>query len=59
MRVVILLLFTISGCLLLGRMFARKQVPRLKTLFYGLALAQAVMLAYIAFLAVMQREGLL
>ena len=58
MRVVILLLFTISVCLLLGRLFARKQVPRLKTLFYGLALAQGVMLVYIVFLAVMQGTAL-
>lgn len=52
MRVVILLLFTISVSLLLGWLFAQRQVPRLKTLFYGLALAQAVMLVYIAFIAV-------
>lgn len=54
MRVVILLLFTISVSLLLGWLFGQRRVPRLKTLFYGLALAQAVMLVYIAFIAVMQ-----
>lgn len=54
MRVVILLLFTISVSLLLGWLFAQRRVPQLKTLFYGLALAQGVMLVYIAFIAVMQ-----
>lgn len=57
MRVVILLLGTISVSLLLGWWFGQKRVPRLKTLFYGLALAQTVMLVYIAFIAVVQGEG--
>lgn len=54
MRVVSLLLVTISVSLLLGWLFGQKRVPRLKTLFYGLALAQTVMLVYIAFIAAVQ-----
>lgn len=57
MRVIAILLFGIALCLILGKtLFEQQHLRRLQVVFYGLALAQTVMLVFIVFLAVVGED---